>query len=143
MGNVFIDIYQEVSFQEIVTQLRNRRLNDLTDELPRYAAMIAKELHNKRLTSTQLRRFYTYVKAIEQQNKDLADDNKNIKGKSKLSFLLPKLAGSVKQTDKDKVLPLYIVFDSCLNGKELENVGELRLFVEFFEAILDYFATYK
>ncbi|MDM8522583.1 type III-A CRISPR-associated protein Csm2 [Desulfococcaceae bacterium HSG8] len=144
MPNVFIDVYEKIPFDSILEELGSKTLFDQIDELPRYSAMIAKELDRKRISSTQLRRFYTYVKAVDQKNRHLADE-KDIPDidKAKLKFLLPKLAGSVKRTDKKKIEPLYRVFASCLRNDRIENVRDLRLFVEFFEAILDYHETYK
>ena len=143
--NVFVDgIYENVPMDTILGKLKDIPLADQEEELPGYAAMIARELYNegKGITSTQLRRFYTYVKAIEQKNAHRKPED-GIEDKAKLRFLLPKLAGSVKRTDKSKIEPLYKVFASCLHDNRIQKVEELQLFVEFFEAILDFYETYK
>jgi len=141
MSNPFVEIYKEVPMETILENLKKKTLDKQVDQLPAYAAMIAKKLYEKRITPTQLRRFYTYVKAVEQKNRHRKGKDE-IDGGSKLKFLLPKLAGSVKRTDKNKIRPLYEVFASCLHNNRIKTVGELRLFVEFFEAILDYHETY-
>lgn len=54
----------------------------------------------------------------------------------KLKFLLPKLAGS---SEKESLQDLYKIFGITI--PKIQTVKELRLFVEFFEAILDYHST--
>ncbi|MDM8549952.1 type III-A CRISPR-associated protein Csm2 [Desulfobacterales bacterium HSG2] len=144
MSNIFIDevCEEKIPVKTILENLKNIPLGDQEEELPCYAAMIAEELHKKRITPTQLRRFYTYVKAIGQKNLHLKPDEE-IKDKAKLKFLLPKLAGSVKRTEKSKIEPLYRVIASCLHDNRIQEVKDLELFIEFFEAILDYHETFR
>ncbi len=113
-------------------------LNDSEMEmLPNYAAAVAKTI---KVTSTQLRRFYTYVKSIEQANRmSLATATNASEGfidKYKLKFLLPKLAGS---SERDSLKDLYQIFAAAI--PKINSVADLRLFMEFFEAILDYHST--
>lgn len=111
-------------------------LND-SDMLPNYAATVAKTI---KVTSTQLRRFYTYVKSIEQANRmslaTAANANEGFIDKHKLKFLLPKLAGS---SERDSLKELYQIF--AVSTPKIQTVSDLRTFVEFFEAILDYHST--
>jgi len=105
--------------------------------LPNYAASIAKTIN---VTPTQLRRFYTYVKSIEQANRlspeKATSASEGFKDKYKLKFLLPKLAGS---SERDSLKQLYEIFAIAI--PKINTVGDLRMFVEFFEAVLDYHST--
>jgi CRISPR-associated protein Csm2 len=100
---------------------------------PAFAAAIANEVGNT-VTPTQLRRFYTYIKSIEMVNRHSAPDE--FKDRYKLGFILPKIAGS---SERDKLKPLYDIIKECL--PKITTVSDLRIFVEFFEAILDYHAS--
>jgi CRISPR-associated protein Csm2 len=110
------------------------------DRFPMYAAAIAKGIGSK-ITSTQLRKFYTYVKAIEMANRHNDSDSREIKDKYKLRFILPKIAGTGKN-ERDSLKGLYEILGVCLqDGAKIQTVADLRVFVEFFEAILDYHAS--
>ncbi|NTW88343.1 MAG: type III-A CRISPR-associated protein Csm2 [Desulfobulbaceae bacterium] len=114
--------------------------SEIKENLYLYAAAIAKEMSTE-VTPTQLRRFYSYIKSIELVNRHQKDDAPQIIDKYKLSFLLPKIAGS---SERKKLQSLYEVMKVCLsnnNGGKIKTVADLRLFVEFFEAILDYHAS--
>ncbi len=105
-----------------------------------FAAVIARKIDSK-ITTTQLRRFYTYVKSVDLANRSKAANREDISDKYKLYFILPKIAGS---SEKDKLHGLYEILEICLssrNGGKIKTVLDLRLFVEFFEAILDYHAS--
>ncbi|MDX2129657.1 MAG: type III-A CRISPR-associated protein Csm2 [Chloroherpetonaceae bacterium] len=112
-------------------------LND-SDLLPNYAATVAKTI---KVTSTQLNRFYRYVKSIEQANRmsnpDATTANDGFIDKHKLKFLLPKIAGS---SERDSLKELYEIF--AVSTPKIKTVSDLRTFVEFFEAILDYHSTF-
>ena len=144
--NPFVDgIYNmELDIKDILKGLDNQSLEKLleNDKLSEYAANIAKRLHKSNISPTQLRRFYTYVKAIDRKN--VGKQKKDaIVDEAKLKFLLPKLAGSAKRNEEG-IQNLYGVFEKCLRGKNrVSDVGSLRLLVEFFEAILDYRETYR
>jgi CRISPR-associated protein Csm2 len=143
MANQFTEIYKDnrQDLEQIYQRLKNYSLHDLENDLPMFSAVIAEELA-KKITPTQLRRFYTYVKAIDRKNLNQQDDD-IILDKAKLKFLLPKLAGSVENKSQDGIKVLHRVFAECLHGNRIEKVKDLRLFMEFFEAILDYHATFK
>ncbi|ACF10507.1 CRISPR-associated protein, Csm2 family [Chlorobaculum parvum NCIB 8327] len=114
--------------------------SEIKESLYLYAAAIAKQM-SADVTPTQLRRYYSYIKSIELVNRDQKDDAPQIIDKYKLSFLLPKIAGS---SERKKLESLYDVMKVCLsnnNGGKIKTVADLRLFVEFFEAILDYHAS--
>lgn len=100
---------------------------------PAFAAAIAKEIGNT-VTPTQLRRFYTYVKSIEMVNRHSGPHE--FKDRYKLSFILPKIAGS---SERKKLQFLYEILKECL--PKIMTISDLRIFVEFFEAILDYHAS--
>lgn len=113
---------------------------EIKESLYLYAAAIAKQM-SAEVTPTQLRRYYSYIKLIELVNRHQKDDAPQIIDKYKLSFLLPKIAGS---SERKKLESLYDVMKVCLsnnNGGKIKTVADLRLFVEFFEAILDYHAS--
>jgi CRISPR type III-A-associated protein Csm2 len=142
MPNQFTEIYQNrPQLTQIYNQLRNQTIHELESDLPMFSAVIAEELA-KKISPTQLRRFYTYVKAIDRKNLNQQDDAV-ILDMAKLKFLLPKLAGSVEKKSQEGISVLHRVFAECLHGNRIEKVKDLRLFMEFFEAILDYHATFK
>lgn len=110
------------------------------DEFPKYAAAIASSI-GPNITTTQLRKFYTYVKSIEVANRHSSPDSTEIRDGYKLRFLLPKIAGTGKR-ERDRLKGLYEILGVCLlEGQKIKNVADLRVFVEFFEAILDYHAS--
>jgi len=108
---------------------------DTSNSLVVFSYAIAKQLEEKKLKPTQLRRFYTYVKKLQYkvgpQEKDLPA--KVLVG---LAFLPPKLAGA--STKKDEVKPLFKVISACLANRKITTKPDYDYFVEFFEAILDY-----
>jgi CRISPR-associated protein Csm2 len=113
------------------------------DALPEYAAVIAKKMGGgeNKVTTTQLRRFYTYIKSIEMANRDKRPEDTDIIDKYKLSFILPKIAGSGEKQQKS-LKGLYDIFYVCLvKRQKIKNIGDLRIFIEFFEAILDFHAS--
>jgi len=107
------------------------------EKLPEYAAVIAKEIN---VTPTQLRRFYTYVKSIDLVNQQTDPKESNFKDKYKLKFILPKIAGS---SERNNLKELYKILAACVRNNKIESVKDLRIFMEFFEAILDYHSTLK
>jgi len=107
------------------------------EKLPEYAAVIAQNIN---VTPTQLRRFYTYVKSVDLVNQQTKEDETNFKDKYKLKFILPKLAGS---SEREKLENLYKIIEGCLRGEKISTVKDFRVFMEFFEAILDYHSTFK
>lgn len=114
--------------------------SEIKESLYIYAAAVAKEMSTD-VTPTQLRRYYSYIKSIEIVNRHQKGEYTQIIDKYKLSFLLPKIAGS---SERKKLQSLYEVMKVCLsnsNGSKIKTVADLRLFVEFFEAILDYHAS--
>lgn len=143
MGNVFTDIYQStITIDQIVQEINSYSQFGSIDEyvlekLPEYAAVIAQ---NIKVTPTQLRRFYTYVKSVDLANQQTKEDEHNFKDKYKLKFILPKIAGS---SERDKLRELYKILGACLRGGKIQSVRDLRVFMEFFEAILDYHSTFK
>lgn len=119
---------------------QSQTASQVRDQFPEYAAAIAKGIGSK-ITSTQLRRFYTYVKSIEMANRHNDSGSREIKDKYKLRFILPKIAGTGKK-ERDSLEGLYEILGVCLqNGTKIQTVADLRVFVEFFEAILDYHAS--
>ena len=147
MRNQFTDIYlsepkrKGLTVTGIYSQLYDFPLAELEDDLPMFSAVIAEEL-SKQITPTQLRRFYAYVKSIEIKNHNLKDDD-DIRDKAKLKFLLPKLAGSVEKKSQEGIKVLHNVFANCLYDNRINKVKDLRLLMDFFEAILDYHATFE
>ena len=114
--------------------------SDIRDEFPRFAAAIAKEI-GPQITSTQLRRFYTYVKSVEMVNRHNDPASDKINDRYKLRFILPKIAGTGEK-ERKSLHGLYEILSICvLDGNKIQTVSDLRLFVEFFEAILDYHAS--
>lgn len=111
--------------------------------LPAFAAWIAEAIQP--LAPTQLRRFYTYVKRIERTAKD-ENGVLDRQSQAKLMFLLPKLAGNAnvkKNEEKESLKILYDLFSICIiEGKKIQSRQDVEQFVEFFEAILDYHATF-
>ncbi|ABL66061.1 type III-A CRISPR-associated protein Csm2 [Chlorobium phaeobacteroides] len=152
MGYDFTEIYQinkqfDVDVHQIVSRIEGFGSFSSISEyelenLPKYAAVIAKAMKEKKkpVTPTQLRRFYTYVKSIDLANKQTKEDEQNFKDKYKLKFILPKIAGS---SECESLEDLYKVLNACVNGDKIITVKDLRLFMEFFEAILDYHSTFK
>ena len=108
-------------------------LDQLKEQMPMFAAVIAETI---KVTPTQIRKFYTYIKSIDIANKDNKTDS--ITNAYKLRFLLPKLAGS---SEHKSLIELHKIFSACIIGDKIKSVKELRIFVEFFEAILDYHAS--
>jgi CRISPR-associated protein Csm2 len=146
MENIFIDIYKSsLTIDDIV-----RRINGIStfgsiddydlEKLPEYAAVIAKAMKMKKkpVTPTQLRRFYTYVKSVDIANQQTKENEIHFKDKYKLRFILPKIAGS---SEHESLEDLYKILGACVNGDKIQTVKDLRLFMEFFEAILDYHST--
>lgn len=114
--------------------------SEIIDEFPKYAAAIAKGIGSK-ITSTQLRRFYTYVKSVDIANRHSDAASQEIKDRYKLRFILPKIAGTGEK-ERKSLKALYEILSVCvLDGNKIQTVADLRLFVEFFEAILDYHAA--
>lgn len=131
----------------IKNDFENKSLSQINNQLPDYAAWIAEEIspvqsnseEKKIVTRNQLRRYYNYVKGIEQSVLMKEDSDTDISSqKAKLKFLLPKIAGSSKA---DTLEPLYDVFAAIIISDRIKNVKDIRLFAEFFEAILDYHST--
>jgi len=143
MPNEFTEIYQDErqDLDTIYARLKTCTLAELENDLPMFSAVIAEEL-SKKITPTQLRRFYTYVKSIDRKNLN-QNDNDSILDKAKLKFLLPKLAGSVEKKSQEGIKVLHRVFAECLHENRIDKVRDLRIFIEFFEAILDYHSTFK
>lgn len=152
MGYDFTEIYQTNNkFGLNVDQIKTRieRFSgfgsiseDDLESLPEFAAVIAKAMHNKKkpVTQTQLRRFYTYVKSIELANRQTPEETTNFKDKYKLKFILPKIAGS---SEREGLVDLHKILAACIERDNINIVKDLRVFMEFFEAILDYHATIK
>lgn len=131
---------KEVENKLIAMQTFSGASSILKESLHLYAATIAKEM-SAEVTSTQLRRFYTYIKSMELVNRGKPGNSSDITDKYKLNFILPKMAGS---SEAKKLTALYKVLTVCLsneNGGKIKTLQDLRLFVEFFEAILDYHAS--
>jgi CRISPR-associated protein Csm2 len=104
-------------------------------EIACYAASIAVTM--KDVSPTQMRRYYSYVKGIEQINRHLVDnETRAFKDKHKLILLLPKIAGS---SERKHLHDLYEIVAVCI--PKIMDVGDVRAFVAFFEAILDYHST--
>jgi len=110
--------------------------------LPEFAAVIAKAMHDKKkpVTPTQLRRFYTYIKSIDLANQQTPEETPNFKDKYKIKFILPKIAGS---SERESLEDLYKILNACITGNKIQSVKDFRIFMEFFEAILDYHSTFK
>lgn len=138
--NIIDDICNELTGEKGFSQLDQRT----QENLPAFAAWIAEEM---KITPTQLRRFYTYVKAIERNAKTIngqLDPKLDPKTKAKLMFLLPKLAGSVTKKEQEGIKVLHKVFSTCIQkNNKVQTKDDLESFVEFFEAILDYHATFE
>ena len=118
----------------------SQQASQVRDQFPEYAAAIAQKIGTK-ITSTQLRRFYTYVKSIEMANRHYNPTSREIKDKFKLRFILPKIAGTGEK-ERKSLHGLYEILSVCLlDGSKIRTVADLRVFVEFFEAILDYHAS--
>ena len=142
----FIDALGELpKEEEIKNELKemtsfSKASSQIKERFYLFAAVIAKKIGSK-ITTTQLRRFYNYVKSVDLANRSKKGDSEDITDKYKLHFILPKIAGS---SEKEKLHGLYEILSVCLsshNGGKIKTVLDLRLFVEFFEAILDYSAS--
>ena len=132
MGEIKNELKSMMSFSTASFQVKDR--------FPLFAAAIAKAMSST-ITPTQLRRFYTYVKSIELVNRNKPDTSEDIQDKYKLRFILPKIAGTGEK-ERKSLDWLYDVLVVCLlSGEKIKTVGDLRIFVEFFEAILDYHAS--
>ncbi|HWQ47600.1 MAG TPA: type III-A CRISPR-associated protein Csm2 [Methanosarcina sp.] len=152
MGYDFTEIYQankkfDVDIDQIVRSIEGfggfSTISEYDlESLPKYAAVIAKAMKEKKkpVTTTQLRRFYTYLKSIDLANQQTKEDEQDFKDKYKLKFILPKIAGS---SERESLEDLYKILNACVNGDKIKIVKDLRLFIEFFEAILDYHSTFK
>ncbi len=146
MGSVYTDIYHSsMTIDQIVVKINEvSRFGEIDEfdleKLPEYAAVIAIEMKKpkKPVTSTQLRRFYTYVKSIDLANRQTNKDESNFKDKYKLKFILPKIAGS---SERESLEDLYKILNACVTGDKIKSVKDFQLFMEFFEAILDYYST--
>jgi CRISPR-associated protein Csm2 len=136
--SVYIDICKPlISIKKIIEIIDSRScFKELIEDqrLPCYAASIAVTM--KKVTSTQMRRFYGYVKNIEQINRHLKNDRQDFEYKHKLMLLLPKIAGS---SERENLIELYEVIKSSI--VKIKDVGDVRAFVDFFEAILDFHST--
>ena len=103
-----------------------------TDEMVKYAESIGRGLaQNERLTSSQIRNFFSEVKQIEGHVRE-----KNELDKRRLVLLKPRLAYQARRSGRgvgklEKVLSPAITFVG-------DNVDYFRNFVDFFEAILAY-----
>ncbi|NTV66823.1 MAG: type III-A CRISPR-associated protein Csm2 [Chlorobaculum sp.] len=143
MGNFFTDIYEStLTIDQIVQKINNLGQFGSIDDcelerLPEYAAVIAQ---NIKVTPTQLRRFYTYIKSVDLVNLHTDKEECNFKDKYKIKFLLPKIAGS---SEYEKLKELYKILGACVLGEKIKSVKDFRMFMEFFEAILDYHSTFK
>ena len=136
----YIDLCGEPKkLDEILKKIRNadpfKQLLDDPDVVC-YAASIAKNMD--KVTPTQMRRFYGYVKSIEQVNRGRDDIEIVILQKARLKLLQPKIAGS---SERKHLTELYEVVKECVEDGKIVDVGDMRAFVAFFEAILDYHST--
>jgi len=112
---------------------------DIQQALPAYAAWVAEKM--QKVTPTQLRRFYTHVKALSRNAQDDDTGQLDIRSRVGLKFLLPKLAGSIKKKEEG-LRVLYEVFAICIQmHNKIRTKQDMESFVEFFEAILDYHET--
>lgn len=152
MGYDFTEIYRtnkkfDINIEEIIEDICTFRSfgsiaeNDL-ENLPKYAAVIATAMikRKKPVTPNQLRRFYTYIKSIDLANLQTQETEVNFKDKYKLKFILPKIAGS---SERENLEDLYKILNACVSENKINSVKDFRIFMEFFEAILDYHSTFK
>jgi CRISPR type III-A-associated protein Csm2 len=136
-GNIVEAICRELEGEEGFSQLDQ----GTQEKLPAFAAWIAEEM---KISPTQLRRFYTYVKSIERNAKIGGEKKLDSKTRAKLMFLLPKLAGSVTKKEQEGIKVLHKIFSTCIQkNNKIQTKDDLESFVEFFEAILDYHATFE
>lgn len=152
MGYDFTEIYQTNNRFDLDVDDIKKRIEGLEgfgsiseyelESLPKYAAVIAKAMKEKKkpVTPNQLRRFYTYVKSIELANRQTDAEETNFKDKYKLRFILPKIAGS---SERESLDDLHKILAACIESSNIKTVKDLRIFMEFFEAILDYHSTFK
>jgi CRISPR-associated protein, Csm2 family len=101
-------------------------------ELTRYSFIIAGEMAKSGLKMNQLRKFYNYVKKMQY---DVKDDLGGVR--ARFQFLLPKLAGA--SAKKEEVKPLYTIIAACIQKNNIATENDVLWFIEFFEAILNYF----
>jgi CRISPR-associated protein Csm2 len=148
----FTEVYQKDNkfdidikgIKEIISSFHNFSSisEDKLEHLPKYAAVIATAMikRKKPVTPNQLRRFYTYIKSIDLAIRQTEESIVNFKDKYKLKFILPKIAGS---SERESLEDLYEVLDVCIKDNKINSVKDFRIFMEFFEAILDYHSTFK
>lgn len=101
-------------------------------KLTKYSFIIAGEMVKKGLKMNQLRKFYNYVKKMQY---DVKDDLGGVR--ARFQFLLPKLAGA--SSKKEEVKPLYTIIAACIEKGNIKTENDVLWFIEFFEAILNYF----
>ncbi|WP_418219462.1 type III-A CRISPR-associated protein Csm2 [Chlorobaculum limnaeum] len=80
------------------------------------------------------------MKSIDLANRQTEESVVNFKDKYKLKFILPKIAGS---SERESLEDLYEVLNACIKDNKINSVKDFRIFMEFFEAILDYHSTFK
>lgn len=129
--------YEMVSIIDELKLMTSFKAIYLRKDIAKLAASVADTMQG--VTSTQMRRFYGYTKGIEQANRH-RNKTDDIEQPYKLQLLLPRIAGS---SEREKLLDLYRFIEACVNGNKIKDVEDLRAFVDFFEAVLDYQATNK
>ena len=107
-----------------------------SEDLVRYSFVIAGEMTKSGLKMNQLRKFYNYVKKMQYEVEDEAENNLD-KVKARFKFLLPKLAGA--SSKEAEVKPLYDIVAACNEKSNIQTKYDVLWFIEFFEAILNYF----
>ncbi len=110
--------------------------SEKTKKVTAYSFIVAGEMVKEGLTITQLRRFYNYIKKMQYEMQG-GEHQEVQKVKAKLTLLLPKLAGAA--TKKKEVKPLYEIISACIEKGNLPEKKDILFFIEFLEAVLDYF----
>jgi CRISPR-associated protein Csm2 len=98
------------------------------------AHIVAKNIKDKEMKTTQLRKFFGHIKKLDAQTKGkrTTDEFKS----TKLSLIMPELAYALGR----KLISeqFYGLIKECLNASKIKTVGDFKTFVTFLSAVLAY-----
>jgi|LQYC01.1.fsa_nt_gi CRISPR type III-A-associated protein Csm2 len=98
------------------------------------AHIVAKDVKDKEMKTTQLRKFFGHIKKLELETKGkkLTDQFES----SKLHLIMPELAYALGR--KLISADFYDLMKKSLSSGKIKTVGDFRRFVDFLSAVLAY-----
>lgn len=116
-------------------------LSNFSDLEPAYYApengaahIVARDIKNKEMKATQLRKFFGHIKKIEAETKGM-DKSEKIES-SKLYLILPELAYALGRNLISK--EFYELMKISIQAGKIQTVADFKEFVSFLSAVLAY-----